>query len=102
MKLSPIECRIYTLVRRAGPDGVGGHDLFSMVYDEMSAYAPWAHLSRQRNTLKAHVYQINQKLKGERIVGSKCAGGWYTLKQLARPLPKSASAPDLSRSVLLP
>lgn len=57
MRLTPLKMRIYRAVKRAGSDGI---DLTSVMGSE-----------RSRDCIKAHVWQINRRLRGERIVGTR-------------------------------
>lgn len=55
IELSPLKTRILDAVKRAGDDGIGGHDLFDLFLRERGV---------GRDVLKCHVYQINEKLAG--------------------------------------
>ena len=73
--MTPLKLRIFELVRRAGPSGIGGDDLFAIVYDGQLPRYRGGHDgrggTRQRNTLKSNIYQINRQLVDYRIV---CSG----------------------------
>src|SRR6516162_7569645 len=74
-RVTPLKLRIFELVRRAGPGGIGGDDLFAIVYDGQLPRYRGGHDgrggTRQRNTLKSNIYQINRQLVDYRIV---CSG----------------------------
>lgn len=55
VRLTPLKARIFDLIRRAGPDGIAGEDLFALTLAARRA---------QRSTLKAHVWQINDAIEG--------------------------------------
>jgi hypothetical protein len=83
--IPPLKLRILALIRRAGPDGIDGGDLFSLVYAD--GYRPdgkGIREERKRTALKAHINQINKKIRssGWQIAASKCAGGWYRLQKV--------------------
>jgi hypothetical protein len=68
--MTAFKARLFDLIQRAGMDGIPSDDLFSLLY-------PGGGGSRQ--TLKAHVWQINEMIadEGHRIDGrgasSTCA-----------------------------
>jgi hypothetical protein len=80
--MTPLKDRIYHLIRRAGPAGISGDDLFAIAYDgRLPRYqggraGPGE--TRQRSALKSNVYQLNKQIaaNGHRIVGR---GGTYRL-----------------------
>ena len=65
MKLTPIERQIYELVRKR-----------SRTVDDIIAQIWWIHPqdAPQRNNIKAHIWSINRKLRGERIRSSDWGG----------------------------
>lgn len=85
MRLTPLKQRIYDVVRRAAWHGISGDRLFAIVFDgRLPRYQGGRSgrgETRQRSTLKSNIWQINQQLRGQRIIGSKCSGGWYWLKK---------------------
>jgi hypothetical protein len=89
-RLPPLKERILSLIRRAGPTGITGDDLFAIAYDEHLPRYRGGHKgryeTRARSALKANIYQINQLIQatGYRIVGSNCPGGWYRLVRVRR------------------
>ena len=76
VKLTPLKARIFDLVRRSGPDGIESAALYDIAFDNTLPK------KRTRNTLKAHVWQINEAIDGAgfRICGS---GGVYRLTREA-------------------
>jgi hypothetical protein len=54
VRLPKLKTRIFNLVKRGGEDGIDRRDLCEILYGEASV----AHLQ----TLKAHLYQINEEL----------------------------------------
>jgi hypothetical protein len=83
--MTPLKARIFSLIRRAGPDGIDGHDLFALTY--AGGYCPRGNGIRERrarSALKAHIGQLNKQLareRGWRIATSRCRGGWYRLEK---------------------
>ena len=61
MRLSPIKTDILRLITRAGPDGVPGENIFSIVFEGRAGNFG---LKLGYHTLKSHINQINTKLKG--------------------------------------
>jgi hypothetical protein len=51
--LSELKLRIVDVVRRAGPDGIDADDLHAIAFSDRE---------RSRETLKAHIWQINDAL----------------------------------------
>lgn len=51
--LSPLKVRIFDAVKRSGSSGIDGDDLFGLIFTDRHS----------RHTLKAHVWQINERLK---------------------------------------
>jgi hypothetical protein len=70
VRLTPLKARILDVVTRAGPDGISARDLFGIVFESGE---------RSRETLKAHVWQINDAIADE--AGYRIAGtdGFYRL-----------------------
>ena len=62
VKLTPLKARIFDAIEHAGEDGISTDDLFDIVF---------ANDSRRPSisTLKAHVWQINQRMIGAHIYG---------------------------------
>jgi hypothetical protein len=62
--LSALKARIFDLVQRAGADGIDGRDLFDLAYAGREKIP-------QRDSLKAHIIQINDAIEetGWRIRG---------------------------------
>ena len=69
IQLTPLKARIFDLIRRAGPDGIGGDELHAIAFADREV---------SPTTLKAHVWQINDLITdvGHRIHGG---GGRYRL-----------------------
>lgn len=72
--MPPLKARIFDAVKRAGPDGIGWHDLFCLIYSDSPSGV------RPRWRLKSHMPQINEMLEGTgyRIHG---CGGAYVLRK---------------------
>ena len=72
VRLSPLKTRMFDIVTRAGPDGISSRDLFDMVYTSGD---------QSRDTLKAHIWQINDAIsdEGYRIAGQD---GYYRLEKV--------------------
>ena len=72
--LTPLKARIFDAIRRAGPDGIDGRALIQELDLPVSL-----------TTLKAHVWQINDRLteSGYQIVGH----GGYRVQSLPRREP---------------
>jgi len=73
--LTPLKARLFDAVSRAGPDGISGDDLFTIVFSERRA--------SRMSGLKSHVWQINTAiaLAGWRIDGR---GGFFRLRRMGR------------------
>jgi hypothetical protein len=69
VKLTHFKARILDAIERAGPDGIGAHDLFVIVFANDSR-------PHTLNTLKAHIFQINQALIGTGLHIFGRGGGW--------------------------
>jgi hypothetical protein len=99
--MTPLSERLLHLLHLAGPSGISGDDLFGIIYDGATPrYQGGNKQHRERTALKALIWQLNQELAhdGLRIVGEKCAGGWYRLvKRSGRSHRQSASAHSPSR-----
>lgn len=83
--MTPLQQHIYDVLMYAGPNGISGDELFDRIY---RTSWPWRirsgkHDRQERTVLKAHIHNINKRLKGSswHIDGSPVAGGWYWLKQ---------------------
>lgn len=76
VKLTPLKAKIFDLVRRSGPDGIENAALFDIAFNNTLPKR------RTRNTVKAHVWQINEMIResGYRICGR---GGVYRLAKEA-------------------
>ena len=63
VRLTPFKARLFDLVQRGSVDGISSDDLFSLLYPDGGG---------SRQTLKAHVWQINEMIadEGYRIEGS--------------------------------
>ena len=64
-----VKSRIAAAIRRAGPDGIAGDDLFAIIYGSSLPPLP------QRTVLKAHVWQL--RAIGTPIRSYGRAGGGY-------------------------
>jgi DNA-binding winged helix-turn-helix (wHTH) protein len=66
VRLTPLKARIFDLVQRGGADGIDREDLFDIVFGGTG---------RCRETLKAHIFQINELIadEGYRITGRSVA-----------------------------
>src|SRR5262245_58822954 len=51
LKFTPLKARIFDAINRAGPDGISGYQLVNDL-----------NLPVTQNTLKAHIWQINEQL----------------------------------------
>ena len=86
-KLPPLKARILDLIQCAGTSGISGDDLWRIAYDgRLPRYRGGRNgrnETRQRPTLKANIWQINQVLAdvGWHIRAERCAGGWYYLER---------------------
>src|SRR5262245_6796202 len=69
VRLTAFKARLFDLVQRGGIDGISSADLYSFLYPDGGG---------SRQTLKAHVWQINEMIadEGYRIEGS---GSCYRL-----------------------
>jgi hypothetical protein len=56
VRLTPLKARIFDLIQRGGDDGITSADLFNIVFSDGG---------HSRETLKAHVYQINELIENE-------------------------------------
>jgi hypothetical protein len=84
--MTPLKQRILMLIRRAGPGGISGDDLFAIVYDGQLPRYHGGHKDyarTARTALKVHIYQLNKLIAqdGYLIRGSHCQGGWYQLQR---------------------
>ncbi len=72
VRLTPLKARIFDIITRAGPDGISASDLFDIVCTE----------GQSRETLKSHVWQINDLIEDEgyRIKGRD---SYYALTKVA-------------------
>jgi len=63
VRLPKLKARIFDIVQRGGDYGIQGEDIRAIV---------WPDEQMSRNTLKAHVHQINELIEDEgyRIVGN--------------------------------
>ena len=64
VRLTPFKARLFDVVARAGSDGIMGEDLYNLVCTE----------GQSRDTLKVHIWQINDILEDE---GYRIRGGRY-------------------------
>ena len=81
--MTHLQQRLFDLVRRAGPNGLAGDDLMTLLYMvRLPPYAGGNKQKRSRLALKSVVWTVNKKIRarGLRIHGSHCHGGWYWLK----------------------
>jgi hypothetical protein len=69
VRLTPLKARIFDLIQRGGDDGITSADLFDIAFSDGE---------HSRETLKAHIYQINELIEDEgyRIVNG---GSGYRL-----------------------
>ena len=74
VRLTRFKAHLFDLVRRGGSDGISSDDLFSLLYPDGGG---------SRQTLKAHVWQINEMIadEGYRIEGR---GSSYRLVNVRR------------------
>jgi Fe2+ or Zn2+ uptake regulation protein len=72
VRLTPLKARIFDLVNRAGEGGISADDIGGII----GAANP--------NTLKAHVYQLNEAL-AESGVEIRSVLGCYLLKETHEP-----------------
>jgi hypothetical protein len=74
VRLTPLKAHLFDLVRRSGIDGISSDDLWSSLYPNGGG---------SRQTLKAHVWQINQLIadEGYQIDGR---GSFYRLVNLRK------------------
>jgi hypothetical protein len=84
VRLTPLKARIFDAIARAGVDGIATCDLFDVVF---------ANDSRRHSvrTLKSHVWQINQRLRGTglHIYGRRLG---LRLMKVSRPSGENAPA----------
>lgn len=59
LRLSPLRTRLFEIVRRAGPEGIGTDDLMDMVYAQHPDGGP----DSGRVCLRTHIFHINQQLR---------------------------------------
>jgi hypothetical protein len=87
-RMTPLKNRVLTLIRRAGPNGISGDDLFAIIYDGQLPCYRGGHAgrdeTRQRTTLKANIHQLNKSIaaNGIRVCGERCPGGHYRLVKM--------------------
>jgi hypothetical protein len=66
--LTPLQERLFDLIRRAGIDGISGADLFAILYDGRLPRYQGGHAgrgeTRQPSTIKANVWLLNRALAG--------------------------------------
>jgi hypothetical protein len=83
----PLKERVLNFIRRPGPDGIAGDELFAIAYDDQLPRYCGGHKGRgetcARSARKANIHQLNKLLgpTGYRIVGSGCRGGHYRLQK---------------------
>ena len=68
VRLTALKARIFDIVMRAGVDGISTADLYDIVCNE----------GQTRDTLKAHIWQINDLIRDEGYL-IKGLGGHYRL-----------------------
>jgi hypothetical protein len=69
IRLTALKVRILDAIERAGPGGIAARDLFDVVFaNDLRTHSI--------NTLKAHVFQINQALLGTGLHIYGRQGGW--------------------------
>jgi len=71
VSLTPLKARIFDLIDKAGEAGISGADINAIVFEN----------GRSRDTIKAHIWQINEALmdSGWQIIGDRWNG--YRLKR---------------------
>ena len=74
VRLTSFKARIYDIVMRAGVDGISSRDLFDMIYPDGGDFS--------RETLKAHIWQINDRIRDEGYA-IKGLDGYYRLTKTA-------------------
>jgi hypothetical protein len=74
VRLTPFKARLFDLVRRGGIEGICSDDLYSLLHPDGGG---------SRQTLKAHVWQINEMIadEGYRIDGR---GSFYRLVNMRK------------------
>lgn len=75
IRMPRVKTRIFDAIRRAGPDGIYGDDLFDLCLRARNV---------QRETLKAHIYQLNELLVETKFVIRRHAG-YYALERRVVP-----------------
>jgi hypothetical protein len=82
IRLPPIPARIFDLVLRGGRDGIAAEDLWSLTYNGSVRDTKGLRSERNRKTLKAHIWRINDLLEDAeppyRIISSS---GAYKLEK---------------------
>ena len=76
--LTPLKARIFDLIRRAGPDGIPGDDLFASAFVDRPKRVT-------RSCLKSHTQQINDYImdSGYKIIPDRGRGGSYRLMKIS-------------------
>ncbi len=75
VRLGPLRARIFDAIKRAGPGGIEGDDLFDLILAERGV---------QRSALKAHVWAINDLISdsGWRIASARGTGARFWLARV--------------------
>jgi len=84
VRLTAFRARLFDLVRRSGVDGIHSEDLYSQLYPDGGG---------SRQTLKAHVWQINELIadEGYRIDGRGSSYRLVNLRKRSMPRMRSMS-----------
>ena len=69
VRLTELKARILDVIERAGPAGIAARDLFEIVFANDSR-------AHSIHTLKAHVWGLNQALRGTGLHIYGRGGGW--------------------------
>jgi len=95
VRLTAFKARLFDLVQRGGIDGISSADLYSLLYPDGGG---------SRQTLKAHVWQINELIadEGYRIDGRGSAYRLFNMRKRAmsriRPISSIGGISNLASS----
>lgn len=87
--LTPMQRRIFNIVKRAGAAGISGKDIMDDVYANVLGGGPSSTniISVVANHANRRLAQFNLKIQGKRG-----PGGIFTIERLARPEPRQQVA----------
>jgi hypothetical protein len=85
IRMTALKARLFDLVKRGGIDGISSEDLYSLLYPDGGG---------SRQTLKAHVWQINEMIadEGYRIEGRNSSYRLVNMRAMSRIRSRSIDA----------